>query len=351
VTGLERRYRRLLWAYPAPYRRRHGVEMVTTLLDMAESGHGRPTTAQMVHLVACGVRQRFRLPAGGSLAAAAAVLAAIVFGALGAAGGTWLSWRLAPAVPSNDAMRTMTADLVGGPRADVAVDQWKTAMQGPVVDTRATVQSAYSADRVRTALTANGWRITTFTELQGEIVVDVSQGQLPTRTVRFTATKNGLTLMGDSTSVAGDDNHALGGQTLERLDVWPNETAAIRPVTVVGLLLGAVAGWLIAAALADRARRGGPARRGVVTLLVVTAFAAAVAPVVDRYRDLYQLLIYDSGAPNPYAVYGPSDHFPTNVVLLCAVLGLLALAAAFFVARRGDRSDSGSTGQEPLAFG
>jgi hypothetical protein len=43
---------------------------------MAESGRGRPTTAQALHLVACGVRQRFRLPAGRPLTVVAAVLAA-----------------------------------------------------------------------------------------------------------------------------------------------------------------------------------------------------------------------------------------------------------------------------------
>jgi hypothetical protein len=351
MTGLERRYRRLLWAYPAPYRRRHGAEIVTTLLEMAESGHGRPTTAHMVHLVACGLRQRFRLPVGRPLAPVAAVLAAIVFGALGAAGGTWLSWQLASAVPSNDAMRTMTADLVGGGRTAVAVDRWETAMQGPAVDTRVTVHSAYSADRVRSALTAAGWRITTFTEVQESVVADFGKDSIPARTVRFNATKDGLSLSGDSMSVAEDARYEIGGQTLERLDVWANDTAAVRPVTVIGLLFGAVAGWLIAAALADRVRRGGPARRDVVVLLVVTAFVAAVAPIVDRYRDLYQVLIYDSGAPNPYIVYGPGDHFPADLVRVCAVVGLLALAAAFFVARRGDRADSEPTGQAPLASG
>jgi len=346
MTGPERRYRRLLWAYPAPYRRRHGEEIITTLLDLAESGR-----AQSLHLVACGIRQRFRLPAGRPIAAVAAVLAAIVLGALAAAGGTWLSWRLSPAMPSNDAMRTMTADLVGGPRADVAVDPWQTAMRGPVVGTRATVHSAYSADRVRSALTSAGWRITSFTEVQGRVVADFGKDSIPARTVRFTATKDGLSLSGNSLSVAEDARYAIGGRTIEQLDVWANETAPVRPVTVIGLFLGAVAGWLIAAALADRARRGGLAGRTVVTLLVLTAFAAATAPVVDRYRDLYQVLIYDSGAPNPYIVYGPGDHFPAVLVRVCAVVGLFALAAAFFVARRGGRADSDPAGQAPLASG
>jgi len=35
------RYRRPLWAYPGHYRRRHGDEIVTTMLDQAEAGHGR----------------------------------------------------------------------------------------------------------------------------------------------------------------------------------------------------------------------------------------------------------------------------------------------------------------------
>src|ERR1700712_2359521 len=86
----EARYQRLLWAYPRAYRSRHGAEMVTTLLEMAEAGGGR---GQAAHLVLCGLRQRFRLPAGRPLAWLGAVLAAVVLGAFGAAGGTWLGWQ------------------------------------------------------------------------------------------------------------------------------------------------------------------------------------------------------------------------------------------------------------------
>ena len=55
-------YRRLLWAYPRAYRQRHGAEIVTTLLDLAEAGR-RPGLGLRAHLVLCGLRQRFRLPA------------------------------------------------------------------------------------------------------------------------------------------------------------------------------------------------------------------------------------------------------------------------------------------------
>jgi hypothetical protein len=338
----ERRYRRLLWAYPGSYRRRHGAEIVTTLLEMAESGHGRLTVMQTVHLVACGIRQRFRLPAGRPLAAIAAVLAAIAMGALGSAGGTWLGWRTAASVPSNEAMRGLTADLVGdqagGSRADVDIFPWRTAMNGPVVATRATVHSAYSAERVRTALTTAGWRITTFTETTSATPVDLAADPsvtVPTRSVMFKATKDGLSLTGYSWSVNGDARHAIDQQTDERLDVWANENASVRPLTIAGWLLGAVAGWLVAAALAYRVQGSGRARQSVVAVLVAAAFAAAVIPAFDLYRNLYQVLIYDSGAPNPYIIYGPSEQLPAGLVALCAGTGLLALTIALLIARRG----------------
>ena len=84
-------------------------------------------------------------------------------------------------------------------------------------------------------------------------------------------------------------------------------------------------------------------------VLLITSTGTSVQ-VVDRYRDLYQVLIYDTGAPNPYIVYGPGDHFPIGLVLVCAGVGVLALTAAFLVARRGHRSDADPAGQEPLAF-
>ena len=42
---LERTYRRLMLAYPGRYRRRHGTEIVTTLLEMAAPASGTPAAA------------------------------------------------------------------------------------------------------------------------------------------------------------------------------------------------------------------------------------------------------------------------------------------------------------------
>ena len=328
-AGPERRYRRLLWAYPGAYRRRHGAEIVTTLLDMAESGHGGPTVAQRLHLVACGLRQRFRLPARRPLALVAAVLAAMAVGALGAAGGTWLGWRTAASVPSTHDMRALTGALAGAP-PEINVYELATAMNGPWIASTATGRVPYSADRVRTALTSAGWRITAFTETTGGTVVDITTDpwtEAPTRLIRFSATKDGLSLTGDTMTVVGP-----AGDSRQRLDVWVDETAAVRPLTIAGLLIGMLAGWPIAAALAYRAGLSGRPRRAAVTVLGMMALAAAAVPVFELYRNLYQVLSYDSGAPGPYVVNVPGE---AGLVPAGVGIGLLALTAAFLIAARG----------------
>ncbi len=60
MTGLERRYRRLLLAYPADYRRDRGDEIVGTYLDLAGPERRWPTLADAADLVRGGLRQRLR---------------------------------------------------------------------------------------------------------------------------------------------------------------------------------------------------------------------------------------------------------------------------------------------------
>jgi len=345
----ERRYRRLLWAYPGSYRRRHGAEIVTTLLELAESGPGRPTAAQALHLVACGIRQRFRLPAGRPLAVLTAVLAAIALGALGGAGGTWLGWQTATPVPSGDEVRALSAAIAGDP-GEIHVYPWKTATNGSVVAATTQGGAPYSAERVRTALTSAGWRITTFTETPGGVVVDFSTNphtEAAARFIRFAATKDGLSLTGDSMTVAGGADYGIDGPIDQRLDVWADTPAALLPLAIAGLLLGVLAGWLLAAALAYRIRQLRRVHWTAVAALGAAAFTAAVFPAFDLYRNLYQVLVYDSGAPNPYIVYGPSDQLPAGLVPACIGVGLLALAAAVLITAAGARTDPDPTTQDP----
>ncbi|HEY2791358.1 MAG TPA: hypothetical protein VGJ28_03320 [Micromonosporaceae bacterium] len=55
---LERRYRRLMWFYPAAYRRQRSGEIIDTLLQGAEDGQRRPTVRNAVALAVGGLRAR-----------------------------------------------------------------------------------------------------------------------------------------------------------------------------------------------------------------------------------------------------------------------------------------------------
>jgi len=340
---LELRYQRLLWAYPRAYRNHRGTEMVTTLLEMAEAGHGRPSRGQAVHLVLCGLRQRFRLPAGRPLAWVGAVLAVVMLGAFGAAGGTWLGWQTAASVPSDGELRALNAAITGMP-APTAVYRDVSAMKGPSTLVRADGTSDYSADRIRAALTSAGWRITSFDERQGATLANLETA-VPTTFVHYTATKGGLKLSGDGTVIIDAVDRSLVGQAMYGTQVWPREAAAVRPLTIAGLIAGAIAGWLLAAAFAYRVRGSGRSRRWVTTVLFTVGLVAAAVPAYAHYRDAYQVMVYAHGSPYPYIVSSTSEEIP---VLTSTVIGLLAVVVALIAAWRrralaGLTAESGGT--------
>ncbi|MET0419129.1 MAG: hypothetical protein ABW022_24205 [Actinoplanes sp.] len=323
-----RRFRRLLWAYPRSYRAEHGAEIVTTLLDMAEAGRGRPGVA--LHLVLCGLRQRFRLPGGRPLPWIAAVLAAVALGGFGSAAGTWLGWQTAASVPSDRELRALNATLTGMP-ADAAVYREKSAMQGPNALVRADGTANFSAERVRAALTSSGWNVTLLTTRPGAIVVNLkTEEQVPTENVSYTATKGRLKMEGGGSVIVGGQDRGLLGEASYATAVWPAEAAAVRPMTIGGLLAGAVAGWWLTAAFAYRIRRSGPPGRWAATALSTVGLVAAAVPVYRLYRDAYQVMVYAQGSPYPYIVDGPSDG---TLALTCTVVGLLAVVGALVSAR------------------
>ena len=331
---LELRYRRLLWAYPRAYRNRRGTEIVTTLLEMAESGRARPTRRQAWHLIVCGLQQRFRLPARRPLAWLGALLTVAVLGAFGASGGTWLGWQTAASVPSDHELGVLN-DAISGMSAPAVMFHNVSAMKGP--DSVATSEgtSNYAADRVRSALTSAGWQVTSLQERDGAILVmtgtDADPGsgmpgvRVATRFIDYTATKGGLKLSGEGSVITGGADRGLAGTAAYSTDVWPREAAAVRPLTIVGLIVGALVGWLVAAAFAQRLRGRGRLRRGLATASCVVALTGLAVPAYALYRDAYQVMVYAHGSPVPYIVYSPDDEIPVGVWV---IVGLLAVIAA-----------------------
>ncbi|GIM90670.1 hypothetical protein Ato02nite_024630 [Paractinoplanes toevensis] len=325
-----RHYRRLLRAYPRAYRDHRGSEIITTLLEMAEDGRGRPGLRQTLHLVLAGLRQRFRLPARRPLVWVAAVLAAAALGAAGSAAGTRLGWQTAGSLPSDRELRALNAAMTGMP-ADAAVYREVSAMKGPHALVRADGGGDVSPQRLRAALTAAGWHLTSFEEQQGSLVTGTDlKGRTPISGVDYTATKGSLKLDGNGWAITGE---ARRGETVTAMygtAVWPREAAAVRPLTIGGLLAGALAGWLLVAAFAYRVRRSGWPASATAT----AAFAAAAWPAHQLYREAYDVMMYAHGSPYPYVVRGPVD---STLPLACAVIAVLAIAVAAALATRPRR--------------
>jgi hypothetical protein len=313
TSPAERRYRRLLWAYPRSYRDHRGAEMLTTMLEMAEDGH-RPG----LHLVLSGLRQRFRLPARRPFVGVAALLAAVVLGGFGAAAGTWTAWRTATAVPSDAEIRALNASVTGMPAVSGLFHE-TSAQQGPSVLILADGTSPWSATRVRDTLTGAGWQVTSLRENQAMFAPrEDSDAEFLTTNGAWTATRDGLRMHGSARTMAGTP---FAAPDYYRFTVWPAEPAALRPLTVAGAVVGLLAGWLLVAALA---------RRRLATALAAAGFAAAALPAYRFYHETHAVLAYEYGSPYPVTVDGSHGGV---VTLVCAVAGLLAVAAAAILAR------------------
>ena len=95
MDSLERRYRRLLVAYPSGYRQRRADEIVGTFLDLAAPGQTRPRLADAADLLSGGVRQRLGLDTDADLNAGAALAGPVAL-ALAAGLSAFLWWSVEP---------------------------------------------------------------------------------------------------------------------------------------------------------------------------------------------------------------------------------------------------------------
>ncbi|WP_433386764.1 hypothetical protein [Micromonospora sp. KLBMP9576] len=117
MSGLERRYQRLLRAYPAEYRRARGAEIVGTYLDLAGPGRRWPSPADAADLLRGGLRQRLRAAGADDLIPGVRLAAVLAFLTATALAGAWSVLELRPP-PAAWGVRTV------GPFVSIGVAVW-----------------------------------------------------------------------------------------------------------------------------------------------------------------------------------------------------------------------------------
>ncbi|MFC4150622.1 hypothetical protein ACFO0M_30585 [Micromonospora mangrovi] len=117
MSDLERRYRRLLWTYPADYRRERGAEIIGTYLDLAGPGRRRPSIADAADLARGGLRQRLRAAGAGDLVPGVRLAAVLALTAGATLAGAWAAAERHP-LPADLAVPQF------GPFATIGVLAW-----------------------------------------------------------------------------------------------------------------------------------------------------------------------------------------------------------------------------------
>ncbi len=252
VGRLERHYRRLLLAYPRDFRERRAEEMLATLLDDAAEGQQKPTRRQAADLVIGGIRQRFRPPPLPTMYVAA-LLSALILGAFAAVVAGAIGWTTAASLPANQAATNLVASAFAPLPGAVTTrhdrlfgyDPASLAGSGPPL---VTGDDTYSAGYVQ--------------------IVGYPDEQQGLETAAAVLRRSGWQVgpvrqdSGDSTLTASSAHLAL--QARIRSDnrlivtIYRAPPPGVAPLTVIGWIAGAVAGWLLAAAVGRRSGRQGP---------------------------------------------------------------------------------------------
>ncbi|GIJ58269.1 hypothetical protein [Virgisporangium aurantiacum] len=288
--ALERRYRRLLLAYPRAYRRRHGAEILTTLMDAAGPGRDRPAGREVRNLLAGGLRQRFRLPVGRTMIAVA-VLSALVVGALGSAAGSALGWATAPALPTDSTLGRVVGVALGQPaHQDIEGDGQlfglrQRAMMGMVVPV------GWSADEARARLAAEGWRVGPIQTRETTVHYADDGTTLPADTLTFVAVRDGTEIM-----VTGVMERRYSPQVM--VMVQQTEPWSVLPLTLAGLIAGLLAGWLLAARIGYRVRRLSAWRQMPPVTAATVAAAALGLSALTTFRAV-GAMVTDAAGTDP----------------------------------------------------
>ncbi|MEW2443187.1 hypothetical protein [Micromonospora marina] len=328
-AALETWYRRLLLVYPGHYRRQHGSEILTTLMETSDPRQTRPTRADIIDLLRGGLRQRFRLPDGRRVFRVMAVLAICAFGGFGAAAGSWLGERTFADLSSTAEVNRLS-DVIAGPPAGApqklpAVPVLSPASAATIGGgTGAINASGWTAEQAVARLAEEGWALRHH------------KPAAPTEfgcTGEIAAARAGLVLI-------VDECHTDGALAL-KTTIFAERSGAYLPLTIAGAAAGIIAGWLLTASVAYRMRSMPPPRRiaiGLITALglilaapALLAFAGQVPALLTTLDDSSRAVqvLHAPLKPEEYYTFGPP--YMTGVA---AIAALLCAFATIVVSRR-----------------
>ncbi|MGQ5262296.1 hypothetical protein ACTWLT_16235 [Micromonospora sp. ZYX-F-536] len=126
MTDLERRYLRLLSAYPADYRRARGAEIVGTYLDLAAPDRRWPSPADAMDLLRGGLRQRVRAAGAADLVPGVRLAAVLALLTAAPLAGLWTVLELRPAPPG-------FGEPSAGPFVSLGIVAWTAWLLAAVV--------------------------------------------------------------------------------------------------------------------------------------------------------------------------------------------------------------------------
>ncbi|MBL7253893.1 hypothetical protein [Paractinoplanes lichenicola] len=324
-----RRYRLLLLAYPGRFRRRRGTEMITTMLEL-----GEPSRSDAWHLIASGVRERFRLPSGRPFTVVGALLVTLALGMFGAAAGSWLG---SPGLPARSEVMHLVNPAVSNPMASFS---HRTSWSGRADSLNFTLapkaqQPSWTVEDARTGLIAAGWTITEFTADPRPASITCTTDDICTfdsSSATVLAERDGLVLSGTATDFLADKTGTawIGGLTGS---VVVGRGAVYLPLTIAGGLLGALTGWLLTAAFAYRIRS-----RPLAAVFTGVAMTVAAPPVWALIVNAVMLGQHLSGTGLVYTLHAallPDSHLdgvPAWLIPACAIaaaaiaIGVLVLS-------------------------
>ncbi len=277
--GLERSYRRLLWAYPRFYRQRRGSEMLTTLLEAARPDQKRATRGEAANLLLSGLRLRL-VPPGwiGKLSAGVVTLwAAVVLSGVGA----YAAWSLDGVPPDDPAIATVSDSLVGraadrvdfsngdplimaysyrnrGEFQTLAAEGWAGPQPAPTGQSRfyrarTTVAQAYQR------LRADGWQTGVASRLD-DCGCEVLWAQ-----------RDGVLLRFESAA----DQRAV------TIRAYPAAPDGVPAAATAGLVVGLIVVWPLMTWLAHRIALAPLRRRLAIVLIGLPVLGACLANTVD----------------------------------------------------------------------